>query len=237
MDRPKVLIADDSDDFTRSLMQALGDDFHIRCCRTGKEALSLLHSFQPDLLVLELMLTELDGISLLQTAVASGCKTNVLVVTKLFNTYASDLMTHLNIRYVIRKPCDPEATVDRIRDLIRLTAPPHAPDDPKVQVAKMLHALSVPTKLNGYTYLKQAIWEMARSPGMPLVKELYPAVAAVFGCECHQVERSIRTAIAAAWENQDEEVWRRYLKTESSHPLRRPTNSEFIIQLAEQVRL
>lgn len=237
MDRPKVLIADDSDEFTQSLIQALGDDFHIRCCRTGKEALTLLQSFQPDLLVLELMLTELDGISLLQTAVTSGCKTNVLVVTKLFNPYAGDLMAHLNIRYVIRKPCDPEATVDRIRDLTRFTKPQPALDDPKIQITKMLHALSVPTKLNGYTYLKQAIWEMAHCPGMPLVKELYPAVATVFGCQCHQVERSIRTAIAAAWEQRDEPVWRRYLKMEASQPLRRPTNSEFIIQLAEQVRL
>ena len=237
MDRPKVLIADDSDDFTRSLTQALGDDFHFRCCRTGKEALSLLQSFQPDLLVLELMLTELDGISLLQAAVASGCKANVLVITKLFNTYATDLMTHLNIRYVIRKPCDLEATVDRIRDLTRFAKPQIAPDDPKIQIAQMLHALSIPTKLNGYTYLKQAIWEMARCPGMPLVKELYPAVAGVFGCQCHQVERSIRTAIAAAWEKRDDAVWRRYLKMEASHPLRRPTNSEFIIQLAEQVHL
>ena len=45
MDRPKVLIADDCDEFTQSLIQAIGNEFQIQCCRTGKEALALLHSF------------------------------------------------------------------------------------------------------------------------------------------------------------------------------------------------
>ena len=237
MDRPKVLIADDCDEFTQSLIQAIGNEFQIQCCRTGKEALALLHSFQPDLLVLELMLTELDGISLLQTAAASGCLTNVLIVTNLFNTYAGDIMSHLNIRYVIRKPCDLEATVERIRDLTQVKKPHSLQSDAKSQISHMLHALSVPTKLNGYGYLRQAVLEMAISPGMPLVKELYPAVAKTFGCTCAQVERSIRNAISSAWNNRDEETWRKYLKIETSQPLHRPTNSEFIIHLAELVRL
>lgn len=237
MDRPKLLIADDSEEFTQALVQALGDDYTVQCCRTGREALSLLRSFQPDLLVLELMLTELDGISLLRAAADSGCLTNVLIVTKLFNTYAGDLMSRLNIRYVIRKPCDLQSTVERIRDLTHMERPRASLSDPKVQIAQMLHALNVPTKLNGYAYLKQAILEMAISPGMPLVKELYPAVAKTFGCTCAQAERSIRNAISAAWNHRDEETWRKYLKIDSRQPLRRPTNSEFIIQLSEQIRL
>ena len=237
MERPKLLIADDSEEFTQALIRALGDDCTIQCCRTGKEALSLLHSFQPDLLVLELMLTELDGISLLQAAADSGCLPDVLIVTKLFNTYAGDLISRLNIRYVIRKPCDLKATVTRIRDLTHIARPDSISSSPKDQVAQMLHALSVPTKLNGYAYLKQAVLKMAVSPGLPLIKELYPAVADTFGCSCAQVERSIRSAISAAWEKRDEALWRKYLRVESSQQLHRPTNSELITHLAEQVRL
>ena len=183
------------------------------------------------------MLTELDGISLLQSAADSGCLPNVLVITTLFNSYTGDLLSHLNIRYVIRKPCDPNATANRIHDLIQIEKPRNPQGDPKVQIAQMLHALSIPTKYNGYAYLKQAIWEMASSPGMPIVKELYPAVAKAFGCTWTQAERSIRNAISAAWKQRDEEVWRRYLKVEGSQPLRRPTNAEFIIHLSELVQL
>ena len=64
MDARKLLIADGNEEFRRALAAELQGAYHVRCCDDGKEALSLLRSFAPDVLVLDLMLPGLDGISL-----------------------------------------------------------------------------------------------------------------------------------------------------------------------------
>ena len=64
MDAMKLLIADGNEEFRRALAAELQGAYHVRCCGDGKEALSLLRSFAPDVLVLDLMLPGLDGISL-----------------------------------------------------------------------------------------------------------------------------------------------------------------------------
>lgn len=236
MGRPKLLIADDSEDFTLALAQLLEEEFEIRCSQNGKETLTLLHSFQPDLLVLELMITELDGISLLQAAVDAGLRPNVLAVTRFYNDYTANLMGPLGIRYAIRKPCDLHATAARIRDLIHAPCQHSQAIDPRAQVTALLHALGFPAKLHGYAYLREAILEMARNPSQSITKELYPTVAVICGCTRGQVERSIRTAIASAWNKRDEQAWRKYLRTDPGSPLDRPTNGEFIIRLSEVIQ-
>ena len=61
MEQPKLLIADSGDEFRQALAGVLGDEYQIRTCRSGIQALELLRAFRPDILVTDLMLTELDG--------------------------------------------------------------------------------------------------------------------------------------------------------------------------------
>ena len=51
MDAMKLLIADGNEEFRRALAAELQGAYHVRCCGDGKEALSLLRSFVPDVLV------------------------------------------------------------------------------------------------------------------------------------------------------------------------------------------
>ncbi len=64
----KLLIADCSEDYRTALANALTDHYHVLCCRTGTEALDILRRENPDILVLDLMLPELDGLTLLERA-------------------------------------------------------------------------------------------------------------------------------------------------------------------------
>ena len=72
-----------------------------------------------------------------------------------------------------------------------------------------------------------------RDPGQSVTKELYPAVAALCGGTAVQVERSMRSAIAAAWVRGDEQLWQMYFPGEAE----RPTNTSFISRLADCVAL
>ena len=61
METMTLLIADSSEEFCNSLIDALQGNYRIQTCRTGKEALEILRTSTPDLLIMDLMLPELDG--------------------------------------------------------------------------------------------------------------------------------------------------------------------------------
>lgn len=178
MDAMKLLIADGNEEFRRALAAELQGAYHVRCCGDGKEALSLLRSFVPDVLVLDLMLPELDGISLLQSAASAGLCPMVLVTSRFYNDYILGALGELSVGYMMRKPCDIPATAARIGDLSRhIRAPLVTPPDPQTQVTNLLLSLNIPSKLRGYAYLREAIPRMMKDPDQPITKVLYPAVA------------------------------------------------------------
>ena len=148
MDAMKLLIADGNEEFRRALAAELQGAYHVRCCGDGKEALSLLRSFVPDVLVLDLMLPELDGISLLQSAASAGLCPMVLVTSRFYNDYILGALGELSVGYMMRKPCDIPATAARIGDLSRhIRAPLVTPPDPQTQVTNLLLSLNIPSKL------------------------------------------------------------------------------------------
>lgn len=61
----KILIVDDEQEIAQLLQIYLQNDgYTVRACSTGKEALSVLESFLPDLALLDIMLPDMDGFSL-----------------------------------------------------------------------------------------------------------------------------------------------------------------------------
>lgn len=238
MDTLKLLIADGNEEFRQALADALQGAYFVRTCRTGKEALSLLHSFGPDVMVLDLMLPEMDGISLLENAVSAHIRPMVLATTRLTNDYILESITRLGVDYVMMRPCDIPSTVARVRDLSRRLNPPLiAPPDPKTQVSNLLLSLGIPTRLKGYLLAREAILLMAQNPDLAITKELYPAVASICGGDKDHVERSIRSAVATAWNNRDDRIWQLYFTPGADGIIKRPTNGTFISRLADSLRL
>ena len=238
MERRKLLIADGTEEFRLALQDALQAFYTVRVCRDGKTAMELLQSFRPEILVLDLMLAELDGISLLQSAPARECAPMVLATTRFANDYILDTLSELNVGYLMMKPCDIRATVHRIRDLHQHLRPCPGPEpDPKVRISNLLLSLGIPTKLRGYAYLREAVCLFARDPGQSITKELYPAVGSTCGTTAAHVERSIRSAITSAWDRRDDRVWLLYFHPDGDGALPRPTNAAFISRLADGLNL
>ena len=238
MDTRKLLIADGSEEFRSALAQVLQGSYRIRTCADGQEALSLVRTFRPDVLVLDLMLPGLDGISLLHTAAGESICPVVLATTRFLTEYITESMDKLGISYVMVKPCDIPSTANRIRDLSQRIHPPLvALPDPRTQISNLLISLGVSTNLRGYTYLREAILLMARNPNQTITKELYPAVGTLCNGNREQVERSIRSAIHNAWLNRDDLLWQRYFPPGADGTVRRPSNAPFICRLADTLIL
>lgn len=238
MEMRKVLIADNSEDFTAELADALRSHFFVRTCSTGTQALEQLHRFQPDVLVMDVLLPELDGISLLQAARDEDVMTNVLALTRSAAPYITEALDRFGVGYIMMKPCRLEALRERILDLSSRTKPRVlCQPDMRNTVTNLLLSLRVPTKLRGYGCTREAILYLMRDPEMSITKELYPAVAQICDGNASQVERAIRGAIRAAWVNQDDTVWPAFFQPCADGTIPRPTNAAFLTCLADRLIL
>ena len=238
MDKLKLLIADGTEDFRLALANMLRGAYQVRCCADGIRARELLREFTPDVMILDLMLPGFDGISLLQWAAEWDIRPVVLATSRFVNDYVAEEMNRMGVGYLMLKPCDISATVARVSDLgqrirpVLVTAP-----EPATEVSNLLRTLGVPTKLRGYAYLREAVLLMAQSPSQSVTKVLYPEVARRCGCAAMHVERGIRSAVATAWSQRDEAVWRLYFQPDTSGTIPRPTNAAFISRLADSLRV
>lgn len=235
MDSLKLLIADGNEEFRLALEDALRGTYNVRSCLDGKAALELLRTFHPDILVMDLMLPALDGISLLHSAAASGIYPMVLATSRFVNDYVMQAATRLGVGYIMMKPCDIPATVDRIGDLSQQLLPQVTHPDANTCISNLLLSLGIPTKLRGYAYLREAIPLLEKDPRQSFTKELYPAVSRLCGCEPGNVERSIRSAIHTAWNRRDDRIWKLYFPPGADGIIPRPTNAEFISRLANNL--
>lgn len=229
----KLLIADCSEDYRTALANALTGHYHVLCCRTGTEALDMLHRENPDIFVLDLMLPELDGLTLLERACSNGIRPMVLAVTPILSGYVYNCAQRLGIEYLVRKPCEIDAIASRVKDLSQRLTAPHPRADPAAYVTGLLLSLGFSTKHNGFAYLREAVILISKDPAQSVTKVLYPAVAHIFGCQKENVERSIRTALDCAWERGDRQRWNQYFPG----ALHRPSNAVFISRIAEALLL
>lgn len=234
MDKLKLLISDSNREFSDILVRYLQGVYQVRTTYEGRQTLDTILSYQPDLLILDLFLPGMDGVSILQTAAEAGARPMVLATTCFINDYILDVLTRLNVGYLMKKPCDVRATISRLGDLSqRLHPPMPSRPDPRTAASNLVLTLGIRTKLDGYGYLLDAIPLAARNPGISMTKELYPEIGKRHRVNGGQVEKAIRSAVRSAWERRDEEIWRMYFLPGPDGRVPRPTNGAFITRLAE----
>lgn len=91
MEKEKILVVDDDQevqDFLCTILEA--DGYRVRICGNGLRVEAALREFQPDLLVLDVMLPGMDGYTLAQglPAVASGRGLPMIVLSGLAHSAA-----------------------------------------------------------------------------------------------------------------------------------------------------
>ncbi len=238
MEKPKLLIGDPAEDFRNTLAQTLQSAYRVRTAGDGWQLLQLIHSFLPDILILDLIMPGLDGITLLQRAAEQGILPKVLATTRYLSDYTLEAIEQLGVGYVMLKPCDVSAVAARVTDLShRLPTPALSVPDSRVLISNTLLRLGISTKLRGYGYLREAVLLMSKHPDQSITKELYPTVASVCNVTSVQIERSIRSAISTAWEHSDPRIWQLYFSCDDSGLIPRPSNASFISRLADSLLL
>lgn len=221
----KALIADPSEEFREALALALSPGFQVITCARGDEVPTLLASERPELLILELSLPGLDGISLLEQLPQ---RPPVLVVTDLINDYVYRALVRLGVEYAIRKPCPVQSVADRALDLVWQVRSPQAPDG----LPETLTRLGLPCGRHGFQHLLTGLPILVRNRDQQLSKELYDTIAALDHSTPAAVEKSIREVIRDGWNSGDRREWNRIFPGLQ----RCPRNKDFLFRLADLLR-
>lgn len=224
-----LLIADSNEAFRQQLAEAFQPHYRVLTCGNGLEALDILCREKCECLVLDLMLPELDGISMLEMAIARDVRPIVIAVSPLFTQYIFDVAETLGIGYLIRRPCPVKAIVSRMLDLKQRANPIWASRE---QLGRFLYWLGMSSGYNGYSSLMEALTLLAEDPSQSITKVLYPEVAKRIGTGPKAVERNIRSAIEHAWKIRDAERWSKLFPELDG----RPSNSLFFTRVLETLR-
>ncbi|NLO98227.1 MAG: sporulation transcription factor Spo0A [Peptococcaceae bacterium] len=254
----KIIVAEDN----RTLCQILQDyiqrdeNFELTgVAYNGLEAWELIQKHNPDLVIMDLVMPNLDGIEVLERINnrTSVPRPKVIMLT----AFGHEALTHqamvMGVDYFILKPFDLEILGKRIKTLtqeIEISGPQPSQTctsvapvgrgvNISVEVTTMMHQLGIPAHVKGYQYIRDAILMVIEDVSLlgAVTKELYPAIAKKYNTAPSRVERGIRHAIELAWERGHMETLKRIFGYSMNIERQKPTNSEFIALLADKLRV
>ena len=248
----KILIADESAEERQILREALnraGWRF-IDEAANGEEALSKLTRNNYDAALIDMMLTRLDGIGVLRGYKANatgGSGPIFLVVSPVAGQTMIAEAVAAGADLCLMKPFDTKSLCEHLGRLLASrgkggAAPrpnTEAIPDIETQVTKIIHQIGVPAHIKGYQYLRTAILLTIQDSDIinSVTKVLYPSVAKKYQTTTSRVERAIRHAIEVAWDRGDVDTLNSYFGYTIQNNRGKPTNSEFIAMIADNLRL
>ena len=189
--RVKILIADGNEEFCahvkRRLEQVSGYEI-VGTAADGQRAVELMRAAKPDVLVLDLMLSKLDGITVLKRAREMDKPPAALVLTGFMTEYVAGMAASLGVQYFMTKPCELDAVAERIHEMtaidgqLRQSAQRRQEVNIEAMVTSIIHEIGVPAHIKGYQYLREAIMIAVRDMDVinAITKVLYPQVAKTF---------------------------------------------------------
>lgn len=247
MGKTKVLVADDNREFRELLKEYLTtqeDMEPIGFASNGPETIELVKQLNPDVLILDIIMPQIDGIGVLERLSSMVNRPKIMVLSAFGQEKVAQQAARLGADYYILKPFDLDILGARLRELVGTDSidskqPVWAPRDLSQEVTRAIHEIGIPAHIKGYLYLRDAIMMVVERVELlgGITKELYPAVAEKYRTTPSRVERAIRHAIEVAWNRGNIEVINGIFGHTVSQEKGKPTNSEFIAMVADRLRL
>lgn len=269
MENVNVVIVDDNPMILNTLDEVISSEAGLSVigrADNGKDAIDMIKDTQPDVVLLDLVMPQMDGITVVENIKK---KTSMLknpafiILSAVGGEQMTEEAFQAGANYFLMKPFDKDILVNKIRRIGKrpvrpvpgkvLEAPLKAatPEEAamsreeymkehlETDITKMLHELGIPAHIKGYQYLRDAISMVVRDREMmeAVTKILYPEIAKKNYTSSSRVERAIRHAIEVAWGRGSLEVIDELFGYTISTGKGKPTNSEFIALIAYKICL
>lgn len=229
----KLLIATASLPLTQALIEQVNDVFHISVCSTGTQALNIMCQWKPDLALIDLNLTELDGIEVLKIANSVGASPKTVAISYYISDYVVSSLEQLNVCSLIQLPCNVSQLASRLLDVAQWGTEKKTTS---ASIKSILAVLGFKLGSGGCYVATECIQAYLQNPGQHFTTQLYPYVAQQCQTTPAQVEKSLRDAIRSAWKRCDGQIWNMYFTPSKNGASSRPTNAMFITRIAHCIQ-
>lgn len=224
-----LLIAESSDTLAHELEIALQDEWSLQICMDGYAAVDILKHSTPDALLINLRLNRKDGLSVLEECFPVLPPT-ILALTDLRSEYIIQTSESLGVGYMMQIPCQTSQIKARLSDMF--TASQSRPNI----LERHLRALQVDPGYTGHRCVISAVLIFKEDTEQLMNKEVYPRVAQECGLNDGRcVERTIRYALYAAWENRNVRIWSHYFPQDEKGDVPFPGSQKVIKRLSELI--
>jgi nitrogen regulation protein NR(I) len=116
----KILVVDDQRTVCYSLQRFLqSEGYNVHTATSGEEALSVLNNLNPDLVIMDVRMPEMDGIEVLRKIKESHPRVQVIMMTAFSTTEKAIHAMKLGAYDYITKPFDNDELLIRVRDAIK----------------------------------------------------------------------------------------------------------------------
>ena len=211
-ERIRVMIADAGYEMLGRQLEAYnGERFDIVCCTAdGNEVYDQVLQAQPDVLLMDVFITNVDGLEVLE------------------QLRENPSLTELKIIFL--------STVGSSRIINMYDYGMHTMEN---DVTEIIREIGIPAHIKGYQYIREGIMMAVNDMNMLnyITKLLYPSIAKKYKTTSSSVERAIRHAIEVAWGRGKIEVIEDMFGYTVSAGKGKPTNSEFIALIADKLRI
>lgn len=257
MKKIKLLVVDDNEDFINNVKQTYLTDEEVEVigsAHDGLEAIHKIESYNPDVVILDLVMPEVDGFGVLANLDYKKMpkRPNFIVASQLTGENFINKAVSLGASYYLVKPVNMLMLKDRVKEFgsENPKKSDEAPDDRFVRqaikrsqrnldekLANIFISVGIPAHIKGYQFLREAIKMAIDTPEIinSITKKLYPSIAEKFNTSPSKVERAIRHAIEVAWNRGRIENINNIFGLKIYTANDKPTNGEFIALLADKM--
>lgn len=223
---------------------------YLGFCNNGEEVINILEKEKVDVLVIDVLLSGIDGFEIIRRIRNDSSKYNVgkiIVTTSLINDSIDSFLSMNKVDLMLLKPYDYDSLLIKLEHIatsqLICQEKRYNVADLKTRLMNdstfIFHEIGIPAHIKGYYYLRTAIIEMFFAGGMNgrITKELYPNIAKKYSSTPSRVERAIRHAIEVAWNRGNIDTIDSIFGYTVSAYKAKPTNSEFISMIVDKLRL
>ncbi|MBR2968311.1 MAG: sporulation transcription factor Spo0A [Clostridia bacterium] len=223
----------------------------IATSSSGSEGIALIESRRPDAVICDLMLSDLDGLSVIDKAAGLNVKT--LLYSPLNSDEIIRLATARGASLYIVKPAPATLLHSRLKELFdqpqetSLSNPSsgngkrYLSDEyrsaAELRISNIFLSAGIPPHIKGYSFLRTGVLLAMTDPSIlgNITKRLYPMIADIYDTTPSKVERAIRHAIEVAWNRGRIENLNAVFGVTFYLSGDKPTNGEFIALVADRL--
>jgi len=249
MEKVKLLLVDDNKELVTMIKEYFSSNHAVQVAFTasnGEEGLEIIrnHTDEFDLIVLDLIMPKVDGITLLEKMKKDNISKNVIVLTSYNSDEIIRRVSEQGVNYYLLKPFELAELEKKILEVSNVKEEGNRSvnlyrHNLQVSITNILHTLGVPSHIKGYQYIRESIMIVYDRPEIVggITKELYPEVAKKYDTTVSRVERAIRHAIEVSWNRGSWDLMEEIFGHSIDIDKAKPTNSEFIVTIADKLKL